>query len=303
MNLRDLDYICAVADTGHFGRAAELCHVSQPTLSGQIKKLEDYLGVTLFERARSGAKPTDAGRDIVNIARTIQGDAKRIKSIAEARKDPFSGEISIGIIPTLAPNIIPLFVPKIDAKFPSLSPQFEEDQTPRLTEHLLVGQLDIALLATPPEHDALDQIPIFDEPFWLAYPTDHPIGAPKTITLADIDVNDLMLLNEGHCLRDQVLELCSTEKQAGHGLKAASLDTLIKLTAATGAMTLVPSLAVEQTNFANIGLSVRKIDDPQAYRTVSLTFRRSLPRKQLLGGLASLIASNLPENVTPLYRI
>ena len=303
MNLRDLDYICAVADTGHFGRAADICNVSQPTLSGQIKKLEDYLGVTLFERARSGAKLTDAGQDIVDIARTIQGDAKRIKSIAEARKDPFSGSIGIGIIPTLAPNIIPFFVPKISAEFPRLTPEFEENQTSRLIERLLSGQLDLALLATPPEHDALDQMPIFDEPFWLAYPQGHPIGEPKTITLADVDVDHLMLLNEGHCLRDQVLELCSTEKQAGHGLKAASLDTLIKLTAATGAMTLVPSLAVEQTNFANIGLSVRKIDDPQAFRTVSLTFRRSLPRKQLLDGLAGLIASNLPESVTPLYRI
>ena len=303
MNLRDLDYICAVADTGHFGKAANTCHVSQPTLSGQIKKLEDYLGVTLFERARTGAKLTDAGRDIVNIARTIQADAKRIKSIADARKDPFSGEISIGIIPTLAPNIIPLFVPKISAKFPRLTPQFEENQTSILTETLVSGQLDIALLATPPEHDALAQIPVFDEPFYLAYPQGHPIGERKTITLADVDVDHLMLLNEGHCLRDQVLELCSTSTHSDHGLKAASLDTLIKLTAATGAMTLVPALAVDQINFSAIGLSVRKIDDPQAYRTVSLTFRSSLPRKDLLGGIAALIASNLPESVTPLYRI
>ena len=276
MNLRDLDYICAVADTGHFGRAADMCHVSQPTLSGQIKKLEDYLGVTLFERARSGAKPTDVGRSIVDIARTIQADAKRIKSLAETRKDPFSGNVTLGIIPTLAPNVIPLFVPKISAQFPRLVPQFEEDQTSRLTQRLVAGQLDFAILATPPEHDALMQIPLFNEPFWLAFPQNDPIGTLQQLSLADVDVDGLMLLNEGHCLRDQALELCSTLGRSDQGLKAASLDTLIKLTAATHAMTLVPALAVDKTNFKSIGLAVRTIDDPKAYRTVSLTFRRSV---------------------------
>ena len=303
MNLRDLDYICAVADTGHFGRAADMCHVSQPTLSGQIKKLEDYLGVTLFERARSGAKPTDVGRSIVDIARTIQADAKRIKSLAETRKDPFSGSVTLGIIPTLAPNVIPLFVPKISAQFPRLIPQFEEDQTSRLTQRLVAGQLDFAILATPPEHDALMQIPLFNEPFWLAFPQNDPIGTLQQLSLADVDVDGLMLLNEGHCLRDQALELCSTMGRSDQGLKAASLDTLIKLTAATHAMTLVPALAVDKTNFKSIGLAVRTIDDPKAYRTVSLTFRRSLPRKDLAEGIAGLIASNLPESVTPLFRI
>lgn len=303
MNLRDLDYICAVADTGHFGRAADMCHVSQPTLSGQIKKLEDYLGVTLFERARSGAKPTDVGRSIVDIARTIQADAKRIKSLAETRKDPFSGNVTLGIIPTLAPNVIPLFVPKISAQFPRLIPQFEEDQTSRLTQRLVAGQLDFAILATPPEHDALMQIPLFNEPFWLAFPQNDPIGTLQQLSLADVDVDGLMLLNEGHCLRDQALELCSTMGRSDQGLKAASLDTLIKLTAATHAMTLVPALAVDKTNFKSIGLAVRTIDDPKAYRTVSLTFRRSLPRKDLAEGIAGLIASNLPESVTPLFRI
>lgn len=304
MNLRDLDYICAVADTGHFGRAADMCHVSQPTLSGQIKKLEDYLGVTLFERARSGAKLTDAGRDIVDIARDIRKNAARIKTLADARKDPFSGKMSLGIIPTLAPNIIPLFVPKMKAAFPRLTPQFEEDQTDRLTERLLSGALDLALLATPPEHDALTQIPIFNEPFWLTFPKGHPIEQVEKLTLKDIDVDALMLLNEGHCLRDQVLDLCGAAKTPPqHGLKAASLDTLVKLTAATQAMTLVPALAVDRNNFKNMGLSIRQIDDPQAYRSVSLTFRRSLPRKDLVDGLAALIVTKLPETVTPLFRI
>ncbi len=304
MNLRDLDYICAVADTGHFGRAADLCHVSQPTLSGQIKKLEDYLGVALFERARSGARLTDAGKDIIEIARNIRENAAQIKTLAEARKDPFSGKMSLGIIPTLAPNIIPLFVPKMKAAFPRLTPQFEEDQTDRLTERLLSGQLDLALLATPPEHDALTQIPVFNEPFWLAFPEEAPIGKLKKLTLKDIDVDALMLLNEGHCLRDQVLDLCSAANNPPqHGLKAASLDTLIKLTAAIQAMTLVPALAVEHINFKNMGLSVSKINDVTAFRTVSLTFRRSLPRKDLTEALAGHIAAHLPENVSPLYRI
>lgn len=303
MNLRDLDYICAVAETGHFGKAAHMCHVSQPTLSGQIKKLEDYLGVTLFERARSGAQLTEVGRDIIDIARTIQADARRIKTIAETRKDPFSGTMNLGIIPTLAPNIIPLFVPKMRETFPRLTSQFEEDQTPRLTERLLNGSLDMALLATPPDHDALMQIPIFSEPFWLAYPSEHAISTQDSLTFADLDVDALMLLSEGHCLRDQVLELCSTTARPDHGLKAASLDTLIKLTAATQAMTLVPALAVEPEKFSAIGLSVSPIADQNAHRIVSLTFRRSLPRKDLLEGVARLIVCNLPESVSPLYRL
>ena len=303
MNLRDLDYICAVADTGHFGRAAEICHVSQPTLSGQIKKLEDYLGVPLFERARSGAKLTDVGREIVAVARNIQADAKRIKLLAETRKDPFSGTMSLGIIPTLAPHIIPIFVPKMSGTFPQLTAQFEEDQTPRLTERLVSGYLDVALLATPPEHDSLIQVPVFSEPFWLAFPLGHAIGKLDKLTLADLNVDDLMMLSEGHCLSDQVLELCSATGRPKHGLKAASLDTLIKLTAATQAMTLVPALAVKPENFSALGLSVRPIDDAAANRIVSLTFRSSLPRKDLVDGVAKLIVSNLPESVTPLYRI
>lgn len=303
MNLRDLEYICAVAKTGHFGQAARLCHVSQPTLSGQIKKLEDYLGVTIFERARSGAMVTEAGREVIALAKGILSDANQIKSLANSYKDPFSGKISLGIIPTLAPSIIPHFVPALSKTFSQLSVSYEEDQTTRLVERLIKGELDLALLATPPEDDSLCHIDLFDEPFFLAIPKGHELEQHDSVNLSDIDMSELMLLNEGHCLRNQVLEICNTNTAAAsqQALNASSLETLIRLTAAKKAMTLIPTLALG--NIENSGLHICKLNDSNAFRTVNLTYRRSLPRDKIIKALAGIIVTHLPESVIPLYRI
>jgi len=162
MNLRDLDYICAVADHKHFGRAAESCHVSQPTLSGQIKKLEAQLGVTLFERSHKGIRVTAIGEEIILMAASAQ--------------DPLAGNLSLGLIPTIAPYLIPLFVSKLQSAMPNMSIDYREDITNRLNVSLLQGELDVAVLATPPEEDSLTAIELYSEPFWLLFPDGHELS-------------------------------------------------------------------------------------------------------------------------------
>jgi len=214
MNIRDLDYICAVAEYRHFGRAAEACHVSQPTLSGQIKKLEIYLGVTLFERNNKSVRVTKVGEDIIRIAKEARNNVDRIRTIASAAQDPLAGHLSLGLIPTIAPYLIPIFVSRLSQDLPDLQVTYSEDITERLTEDLLSGALDTALMATPPDDEALTAIALFSEPFWLVFPHTHPLKALKQTKMSDVPQQDILLLTEGHCFRDQALSICTRLKHS-----------------------------------------------------------------------------------------
>ena len=298
MNLRDLDYICAVADHKHFGRAAESCHVSQPTLSGQIKKLEAQLGVTLFERGHKGIRVTAIGEDIIQIAREARDAAKRIKSVAAAAQDPLAGNISLGLIPTIAPYLIPLFVGKIQNAMPKIAVDYREDITDRLNEALLQGELDIAVLATPPEEDSLTAIELYSEPFWLLFPDDHELGDLKKASMKDVKEDDVLLLTEGHCFRDQALSICRpAHKRRRQSLRATSLETLINLVASGQGVTLVPALAMRGGWSKDLGLMSHELTDKGAERKIYLTYRKRFPRIEAVKALAALIQEGLPDSI------
>jgi len=299
MNLRDLDYICAVADHKHFGKAAESCHVSQPTLSGQIKKLETRLDVTLFERSHKGIRVTDIGEEIILIAREARDAARRIKAVAASAQDPLAGNLSLGLIPTVAPYLIPLFVGKLSERLPNLSMTYREDITERLTESLLSGELDVAILATPPEEDTLTAIELYTEPFWLIFPKAHELGALDEASMADVKEDDVLLLTEGHCFRDQALSICRpAHRRRKQSLRATSLETLINLVASGQGVTLVPALAMRSGWTADSGLMSHKLTEKGAARKIYLTYRKRFPRIKAVTAVAALIKDGLPSSVT-----
>ena len=295
MNLRDLEYVLAVTETGHFGRAAEQCHVSQPTLSGQIKKLEEELGVTLFERSRGGTRPTAIGMEITEQARRVLRAAAEIRSLAQSAQDPLAGEFRLGLIPTVAPYLIPRFVARLRDALPKLSMVYREDITERLVADLEGGKIDAAILATPPESEALEAIPLYTEPFRLVFPDGHTLSSLAHLRMADVDRDDVLLLTEGHCFRDQALAICDAPSRTA-SLRATSLETLINLVAQGQGVTLVPALAMRGLS-DEMGIQDRTLEDEGAARQINLTIRKSLPRRALVGRIADIIRSGLPDSV------
>jgi len=298
MNLRDLRYVLAVAELGHFGRAASACNVSQPTLSGQILKLEEELGVTLFERIGKSVQTTMAGEDILRHARRAVTAADDIISCARAHRDPRAGPLRLGIIPTLGPYLMPLVLPRVRETMPEMLLMLVEDLTSRLVHPVADGQLDAAIIASDPEVPGLSEDFLFDEPFWVVAPASHPLAARKSIAAADIDPKALLLLHDGHCLRDQALDLCGHPElgdQSMADMRATSLDTLLHMAAAGYGVTLVPHLALLGDKPLPGTLVARPLTGFQPFRRVRLISRATSPRRQAIQDLAALIRANLPE--------
>lgn len=246
MNLRDLRYLVALSEHRHFGRAAAASFVSQPTLSTQIKKLEDELGVSLVERTPRKVLLTEVGREISQRAREVLNEVDQIKAIARRTLDPESGTVRLGIFPTLGPYLLPHVVPQIRERFPRLELLLVEEKTEVLLRLLREGKLDAAVLALPVHDDQLHSELLFEEPFVLAAPVDHQLARHKTLKLEDLEDESLLLLDDGHCLRDQALEVChlsgASEKS---GFRATSLETLRQMVAANVGITLLPTLSVQ----------------------------------------------------------
>ena len=298
MNLRDFDYICAVAQHLHFGRASEACHVSQPTLSGQIKKLEAQLGVTIFERSHKTVRVTDIGEKIIATAQEARDAARRIKEVAAAAQDPLAGKLSLGLIPTIAPYLIPQFAVRAGQELPNLEVTYREDITERLNRDLLNGNLDAAILATPPKDDALSAAELYREPFWLIFPKDHALAKVKNASMEDVKPEDVLLLTEGHCFRDQALSLCTTSTHSqSNSLRATSLETLINLVATGQGVTLVPALAMRAGLGPDMGLGTHKLGGKTAARMIYLTYRKRFPRIAAIEALTALIKDGLPDTV------
>ena len=214
MNLRDLQYLVAVADLGHFGRASAACNVSQPTLSGQILKLEDELGVQVFERGGGAVRVTDRGEAIVAHARRATSAASDLMAAARASRDPLDGAIRLGVIATIGPYLTPYLLPAAARDLPKAPLLLVEDLTAHLLPQLAEGKLDAAIIATDPPSERLDAIDLYDEPFWLMVSSSHPLARRKSARIGDIDPKSLLLLADGHCLRDQALDLCGHPNSA-----------------------------------------------------------------------------------------
>jgi LysR family hydrogen peroxide-inducible transcriptional activator len=306
MNLRDLKYIIAVAETHHFGKAAERCFVSQPTLSGQIKKLEDELGVAIFERTNRSVEITPVGEAIVSHARQIMEQADVIQQLAQAHQDPLAGPLRIGAIPTLSPYIMPLILAPLKKQHPQMKLVLSEELTDILLERLHNHEIDAALLATPVEEQEFETMQLFDEPFWVAYSREHKFYEKERITLRDLDHENLLLLAEGHCLAKQAMDVCHIKERQSQGemadLRAASLETLIQLVGAGFGITLVPALAMRGSWTTGSGVVAQPLVIGNASRRVSLVFRHSFPRRAALEALANIILDNLPNTVKPLKQ-
>ncbi|MDJ0610839.1 MAG: LysR substrate-binding domain-containing protein [Kiloniellales bacterium] len=304
MNLRDLRYVCAVADHKHFGRAAAVSHVSQPTLSGQIRKLENYLGVEIFERTNKSVRLTPAGERIVALARDVLRGADEIERVADAEKDPAAGPLRIGLIPTIAPYLIPLFLAPLRRRLPSIRPVFVETVTQDLEARLEAGDLDAVILATAPASPRLRSLPLYREPFWLAVPRGHPLEHARTIDLGALTADELLLLTEGHCFRDQALAACRLKAPAeGADMSATSLETIINLVGAGQGVTLAPALATKGAWTTDLGVIVRQLDEGAAYRDVRLVYRSGFPRRAVLEQVADVIRSVVPSSVTALESV
>ncbi len=306
MNLRDLKYLIAVAETRHFGKAAERCFVSQPTLSGQIKKLEEELGVTLFERTNRSVSVTPIGEEVVNHSKLIMEQADAIQQLARAASDPLAGPLRVGAIPTISPYLMPLILVPLKRKYPQLRLVLSEEITDTLLERLRAHQIDVALIATPVDEQDLAAIPLFEEPFWLAHPVDHALYYKDEITRRDLNTVDLLLLADGHCLTQQAMEVCRMSEANRQGemadLRAASLETLLHLVGAGFGCTLVPALAVRGPWMTDSGIVARKLDLDDALRRVQMVYRRSFPRRAALDALADIVWENLPNTVKKLDR-
>jgi len=295
VNIRDLQYVIAIAEEKHFGRAAERCHVSQPALSGQIRKLEDYLGVTLFERTNRSVKITPIGEQITSQARQLLTIADEIVLAAQAAKDPLSGPFRLGMIATIAPSLSPLILSIIRQKLPKLSLTLVEGFTENLEKAVTNGELDGAILATAPEYTHLRETLLYDEPFWVALPKGHALAKNKAIDVCDLPHEELLLLADGHCLRNQVLDICSANTvTANANTRETSLGTLLALVAAGDGITLVPALS-KPTKMTN-NITLREATQT-ALRTVRLVFRKSFPRTAIIESLADIIRKSMPDNL------
>ncbi len=304
MNLRDLQYIIAVAETHHFGKAAARCFVSQPTLSGQIKKLEEELGVAIFERSNRAVRVTPIGEEILLHAHQVIEQTEAMVQLALAHQDPMAGPLRVGAIPTLSPYLMPLVLAPLKREHPRLKLVLSEETTDMLIDRLHNHEIDTALLATAADEDDFESIELFDEPFWFAYPSDHPLYLKDEITRADLEKTDLLLLAEGHCLAQQVMDICHFADRNNGGdmadLRGSSLETLLQFVGAGFGSTLVPALAMRGSWTSGTGVVARELEFEDAHRRVSMVFRKSFPRKQALRAFAEIIWQHLPNTVQPL---
>lgn len=297
MNIRDLTYLRAIARHKHFGKAAESCNVSQPTLSVQLKKLETDLGVTLIERRKRAAMLTPIGERVLDLADDALNAVDAIRSISAEASDPFTGHFRFGSIPTISPFLVPDVLRRLNANFPRLQLAFRENITERLTEDLLNGDLDAAILATPPETDRLIAVPLYDEPLLVIHPTGHDIGDVDRLNVSDLPLDQIILLSEGHCFRDQTVDLCDLKTGAGLAdTSVTSLETIISLVAAKQGISIVPSLAQKTGWLDRPQIGVKALRSSGATRQLNLTFRKSAPRKNLLDAVLSEIAASLDSS-------
>lgn len=288
--LRQLQYVVAVADELNFRRAAERCAVSQPSLSAQVAQVEDALGVRLFERDRRRVLPTPAGQALVARARTLLRDADDLVTAARLAADPLRGTLRIGVIPTISPYLLPRVTPALRRAFPALTVAWVEEKTDTLVRELDAGALDAALLALEADLGDLDHAVVAVDDFLLAARPDDPLArAPGPVRRADLSAAEVLLLDDGHCFRDQALSFCAGAGARELAFRATSLPTLCQMVAGGAGVTLLPALAVP-TEAERAGLVVRRFADPAPHRTIALAFRRRSPLGDALRRVAAVAA-------------
>ncbi len=304
MTLQDLRYVVALADHGHFGRAASACGIGQSTLSTQIKKLEKQLGVMLFERTTQSVTVTAIGAEIAGRARQILTDVEAVINVGRQVSGPLAGAFGLGIIPTLGPYLLPWLIPPLRKNYPELRLVVCEDLTAPLLERLGSHRLDAALVALPVADDRLEALPLFDEPFWFAEPKGRKQGGePATAEIMGAEImreddlrgRRLLLLTEGHCLRDQALAVCGTADRDAEGdFRATSLETILQMVATGLGSTLLPAMACSEARARAV--TMRPLETGVG-RRIGLVWRRSFPNFRDIHLLAETLRDHLPQGV------
>lgn len=301
MTLSEFRYIVAVAKELHFGRAAESCYVSQPTLSVAVKKLEEELGIDIFERHQHDISVTPIGQEIVKQAELILNETNNLKEIAKLNKDPLKGELKLGVIYTIGPYLLPKLIPVINRKAPNLVLLIEEDYTKNLGPKLKSGELDIAILSNPFEESGITTEILYKEPFQVTLPAGHALTKKKKLKASDLTDDTMLLLKSGNCFRDQILELCPNcinpmgeDKKIQKTLESSSIETIRQMVAAGVGITILPGLSTEKESGLNNLLEYRPFSNPVPYREVIIAYRKSFPRKKAIELIKNLIAGFNP---------
>jgi LysR family hydrogen peroxide-inducible transcriptional activator len=295
LKLKDLRYLVALADQRHFGRAAARCFVSQPTLSAQLKKLELALGVQLIERAPNAVSLTAVGEEIVARARRILEASDEVVQLARTHQDPLGGRLRLALLPTIGPYILPRLAPLICKALPRLQLRLYEYQTAPMLQKLHAGELDVGVLALPVALEGLECRELYREDFLLAVPERHPLAARERVRVADLKDETLLLLEEGHCLRDQALEVCSrVGVRDSQDFRATSLETLRQMVAAGAGVTLLPELASRGAYRSGQGVVSRPFVRPAPARRIGAVWRKTTPRRAAIDALCELIAQHAP---------
>lgn len=296
--LRQLQYLTAVVEEKHFGHAAEKCFVTQSTLSAGIQDLEELLEVSLLERTNRKVLPTPIGEDIAARAQQILSLSEDLVDLAQSEKNPLSGRIQIGIIPTISPFLLPKVLPTVRKQLPNLEIVLIEDQSERLLDRLESGTIDVAVLAFPFNIRGLTHRVFAKEPFWVALPKKHPLANRKTLKAADLPTNELLLLAEGHCMREHALSACQLPASAQRkSVQATSLYTLIEMVASGLGITLIPDMAItsDMVSHSDISLVPMENPDSQAMREIGLVWRPSFRRTATLEQLAQTFSNALED--------
>ena len=293
MNIRDLEYLISLAEYKHFRRAADACNVSQPTLSGQIRKLEDELGTILLERTSRKVLFTQAGLELVDQAKAVLREVKVLKEMASNQGKEMSGPLHVGILPTLGPYLSPIIVPAMKEAFPELELYLYELQTTQLVDQLSAGQLDCGILAFVKESEPFIEVPLFNEEILLAASNQHEWANEKALPISKLKDKELLFLDDGHCLRTQTLDYCLSvgAKESTH-FKATNLETLRNMVAANVGISLIPKLAAKETS----GVNYIPFCDPNPYRSIGLIYRPGSPLRSRYERLAKAIEDVMQKN-------
>ncbi|WP_034059598.1 hydrogen peroxide-inducible genes activator [Lacinutrix jangbogonensis] len=292
MTITQLTYVLAVAEQQNFTKAAEKCFVTQPTLSMQIQKLEDQLDILIFDRSKKPIELTDVGRKIVSQARNIVNESNRIQDIVDQQKGFIGGEFRLGIIPTIMPTLLPMFLKSFIKKYPKVKLKIEELTTEEIISRINDGHLDAAIAATPLENDSIKERVLYFEPFMAYIPQSHRLSSKKTISTDDLDIEDMLLLEDGHCFRDGVINLCRVFKDQNDEnfqLESGSIETLIKLSNEGLGMTLLPYLHTLDINEKTRN-NLKEFNAPSPAREVSIIYHKSELKMQIIEALQDVIS-------------
>ncbi len=292
MTITQLHYVLAIAEHRNFTKAAAKCFVTQPTLSTQIQKLEDELDILIFDRSKKPIELTDVGRKIVNQAKNIVAESERIQDIVDQQKGFVGGEFRLGIIPTVMPTLLPMFLKTFIKKFPKIKLKIEELTTEEIISRINDGHLDAAIAATPLQNDIIKERVLYFEPFVGYVPDDHKLSANQKLDVTDLDLNDILLLEDGHCFRDGVINLCKTldESQSRtFQLESGSIETLIKLSDEGLGMTLLPYLHTIDLN-DKMKSQLRHFNAPSPAREVSIIYHKNELKMQIIDALHDVIS-------------